>query len=168
MRRSRRMRASTGNAVMLIEMPMNSAKAVNEAPAAARSLKRNQASTTPSRYGNTMLDVADHDSRVRPAPHWPTSSSMPTVNMNRQTPIWLRSRSDVRARTPETPTANASGVSHPNSDGPSRMPAAISPTTEGCPRRANSFPTSRDTAMITRSCSRRRMSGPRRPVPIHV
>jgi hypothetical protein len=48
-RRSCRMRARTGKAVMLIEMPMKSANGVNVAPAAARSVKTKYARLTPSR-----------------------------------------------------------------------------------------------------------------------
>jgi hypothetical protein len=44
-----RMRARTGKAVILIEMPMKSANGMNVAPAAARSVKRKYARLTPSR-----------------------------------------------------------------------------------------------------------------------
>ena len=96
---------------------------------------------------------------------WSTSSSMPIVNMKRQTPTWLRSRSTPSEGSGKT-AANASGISQPKSDGPSRTPAAISPTTDGWPRRTKSFPTSRAAAMITSSCSRSRLSGSLKPVPI--
>src|SRR5262249_35420569 len=45
--RSCSMRASTGNAVMLIEIPMNNANAMNVAPGAARCVYKNHARTTP-------------------------------------------------------------------------------------------------------------------------
>src|SRR5437660_968653 len=47
--RSCKMRARTGNAVMLIEIPMNKANAVNVAPGAARDVYRNHASATPKK-----------------------------------------------------------------------------------------------------------------------
>src|SRR5690349_16094037 len=55
MLRSTRIRASTGNAVMLIAIPMNSAKAWNGTPAGAYAEYIISASATPSRKGNTML-----------------------------------------------------------------------------------------------------------------
>ena len=45
--------------------------------------------------------------------------------------------------------ANASGHSHPRSDGPSSNPATISPTTLGCPTRRASAPNARAAAMMT-------------------
>jgi hypothetical protein len=44
---SRRIRARTGKAVMLMEMPMNKANGVNVVPAPASSLNKKYASKTP-------------------------------------------------------------------------------------------------------------------------
>src|SRR6202040_1150226 len=55
---------------------------------------------------------------------------------------------------------NASGHTHPRSDGPSRIPAAISPITGGCPNRANSAPTVRVATIMTITLSKSRLKGP--------
>ncbi len=86
------------------------------------------------------------------------SNSMPTANMNRQTPIWLNSRSvsnEAGAKTNE----NAPGARKPNREGPSRIPAAISPTTAGWPSRAKTPPMMRDAPMMTRSWMNSRLRG---------
>ncbi len=152
--RSCRMRASTGKAVMLIEMPMNRAKDTNEVPGAASLLNRKYASSTPSRYGKTMLAWLTATAVCALPRMCLTFTSMPTVNMNKHTPIWLRIPSTPMESFGNT-NAKASGASRPNSDGPSRMPAAISPTTAGCPIHTNSRLTSRDTAMIASNCRNR-------------
>src|ERR1019366_10287797 len=53
--RSSRMRARTGKAVMLIEMPIKSAKARKVVPGTARLGKSQSEANTPSRYGKRML-----------------------------------------------------------------------------------------------------------------
>ncbi len=85
-------------------------------------------------------------------------TSMPTVNMNRHTPTWL-SRRSVPSESGGNTAANRSGASRPNSDGPSTTPAAISPTTPGCPNRMNSRLISREATRMTNSCRNRRASG---------
>ena len=55
MRRSSKIRASTGNAVMLIATPMNNANALNEVPGLASSRYRKSESAAPRRKGTMML-----------------------------------------------------------------------------------------------------------------
>ena len=78
----------------------------------------------------------------------PTFNSIPTVNMKRQMPTWLSKRSVPRDSAGKT-KANAPGASRPNSDGPSRMPASISPTTAGKPMRTKIRPSTRQAAITT-------------------
>ena len=51
---------------------------------------------------------------------------MPTVNMDKQTPIWLSSFSVPKESGGKTKMKD-SGASSPSNEGPSRMPAAIYP-----------------------------------------
>ena len=90
--RSSRMRASTGKAVMLIEMPMKSANGRKVVPGAARLGKSQSALRTPSRYGKRMPTWLTNTAVRACCFSWVTSSSMPMTNMNRQTPIWLSIR----------------------------------------------------------------------------
>jgi hypothetical protein len=62
-----------------------------------------------------------------------------------------------------------SGASRPSSDGPSRMPATVSPITGGCPNRRSTRLVTRATAITAASASRtwnsvsgdaRRLAGP--------
>jgi|GEM_PF-6667785 len=87
-----------------------------------------------------------------------TSTSIPTQNMNRQTPIWLISLSVPRESAANT-NRKGSGAIKPNSDGPKRIPATISPTTAGCPHLTKAMPTIRETAMITSNWRNRRLKG---------
>ena len=49
-----------------------------------------------------------------------------------------------------------SGANRPRTDGPSRMPAKISPTTIGCPMRLKSSPTMRQVMRMMMICKRSR------------
>ena len=89
---------------------------------------------------------------------WLTSNSIPTMNMNRQTPIWL-SNCKVPNECAGKIKLNAWGHSQPSKDGPSKMPAAISPMTAGCPNLRNIAPTVRVAARMTMNCSKRRLRG---------
>ena len=55
--------------------------------------------------------------------------------------------------------AKEAGTRSPNKEGPSRMPAAISPTTAGWPNRLKTQPMARDAATIRSSCRNRWLSG---------
>ena len=84
---------------------------------------------------------------------------MPTANMNTATPTWLSSRS-TSSDAPEKMKLKPRGQSHPSSDGPSRMPAVISPTTTGSPSLRKIEPTARVAERITATCSSRRTNDP--------
>src|SRR5450432_2844189 len=76
--------------------------------------------------------------------------------MKRQTPIWLKSRSGSRDAGAKTKW-KAPGARSPKRDGPSRMPAIISPTTAGCPMRTTRAPAMHAAAMIMKSWRKRRL-----------
>src|SRR5262245_8358107 len=78
--------------------------------------------------------------------------------MNRQTPIWLSNRSVGRDEGVKK-YWKASGHNQPKSDGPSRMPAIISPITAVWPNRMTRPPQMRDTTTIRITCSSSRVSG---------
>ena len=61
---------------------------------------------------------------------WLKSNSNPTTNMKMQTPIWLNNCS-VPSDSVGKMKPDAAGQTQPNSEGPSRMPAVISPITLG-------------------------------------
>src|SRR5215218_5219940 len=99
---------------------------------------------------------------VRPRPRSSRGfSSRPTRNMNTSSPTWL-----MELRNPSESggkrRADAAGAIHPRNDGPSRIPATISPTTCGCPIRRKRSPTPRaaiTTAAICTSSSPSRGAG---------
>ena len=67
--------------------------------------------------------------------------------MNTHTPIWLincKTPSDSLGKT----KSDAPGHNQPSNDGPSRMPAVISPITAGCPNRVNNEPNRRVAKMM--------------------
>ena len=77
----------------------------------------------------------------------PRSSSIPMINIKRIRPIWLKMLSDS-SESGAKRNPNVSGKKWPSSDGPSTMPATISPITPGWPRYLNSHEKIR---MATRS-----------------
>src|SRR5438874_12315489 len=86
------------------------------------------------------------------------SNSIPTTNIKRQTPIWLNNRSTCND-SPANTNANAPGQSQPSNDGPSKIPAVISPITAGCPNFRKIAPTIWVATKITMNCSNSRPSG---------
>ena len=70
------------------------------------------------------------------------SSSSPTTNRNRITPIWARTLSSATLCGGNT-AADTPGATHPKRLGPSMIPASISPTTRGWRTRRASAPITR-------------------------
>src|SRR4030095_15667494 len=83
---------------------------------------------------------------------------MPTTNMNNTTPNWLSTPSVV-IEVEGKRNAAAEGHIQPKTEGPSTMPATISPITGGCPIRRKIAPNTFATTMMTNSCRRRMLSG---------
>src|SRR6185312_11992732 len=88
---------------------------------------------------------------------WPCCSrlnpkSMPIWNMRNTNPSWLMTLM-VEGTAPNS-TPDRCGKKCPNSEGPSRRPAMISPTTPGWPRRRATVLSTRAARIITISCSR--------------
>ena len=79
--RSPRMRASTGNAVIDIDTPMNSRNDENGTPAGASESNSTNASAPPSANGATMLACEMTMVIERRARSTPRSSSRPIRNM---------------------------------------------------------------------------------------
>ncbi len=86
------------------------------------------------------------------------STSSPTANMNSSTPIWLSNCKGASAAGGNR-KARACGHNRPSRDGPSRMPAKISPITAGWPIRRKTRPSRRAAAMITTICNSSKLSG---------
>src|SRR5579871_338889 len=112
------------------------------------------ASSEPARKGTMML--ACEMATVA----WPRrrtsagSSSTPTRNMKRMTPTcesWPRNGATVLG----TMKLAAAGARRPSSDGPSAIPATISPITGGWWKKANALPRPRARRMTAHSASRR-------------
>lgn len=78
-------------------------------------------------------------------------NSMPTINMNSISPIWLR-----KLMLPNNDAGNmkskASGKYNPNNEGPNTTPARISPTTVGCPIFLQIHPKIRTVTRMTMIC----------------
>ena len=133
-RRSIRIRASTGNAVMLIAMPMKSAKARNVIPTGASSRYRKSERSTASAYGTTMLVWLTTSAVGAMDRSFGRSSSSPITKRKSTMPISANSvneeSDDGAKRKRKRPGATA-----PRSDGPSTIPATISPITAGWPTR---------------------------------
>jgi hypothetical protein len=96
------------------------------------------------------------------------SSSRPTRNMNSTTPIFA-TIARCGAAAGGIKNAYASGEIAPSTDGPSMMPATISPITGGCRRCfSNARPTSRAQMVITASarstCASRSEGGAAAPL----
>src|ERR1035438_3003743 len=77
--------------------------------------------------------------------------SRPTRNMNSTRPSWLSAYNSPRLFAGNRPCI-AAGEIRPSRDGPSRMPAAISPITSGWPAKRNAAAISRAVARITAIC----------------
>lgn len=158
MPRSARMRSSTGNAVMLIEMPTKSAKAVKPTPCGPCCGYSQIANATPSTNGTAMpawLTVKAKRRRPRSAAR---SSSAPATSRNISTPSWLSMPSGPNELAGNNAPCNC-GSRLPSTSGPIIRPAAISPITAGCPKRLSSAPAPLATSSSTSSCSRNRPSG---------
>ncbi|MCY1240668.1 hypothetical protein D9M72_535240 [compost metagenome] len=77
------------------------------------------------------------------------SSSIPITNMKRINPIWLKNCKFPREAAGKRVSLN-SGKYNPNKEGPSTIPAIISPTTEGCPIFLQIHPKNRATKIIVK------------------
>ncbi len=86
------------------------------------------------------------------------SNSIPTTNINKIKPIWLRNCRFPKDSTGKSAAEN-SGKYIPKSEGPSTMPAAISPITVGCPILVKIQPKTLTTIMITTICASKTASG---------
>ncbi|MNN13859.1 hypothetical protein D3C81_1269050 [compost metagenome] len=130
MPRSARMRSSTGNAVMLIDMPTNNANEVKPTPCGPCSGYSQMAVVTPHRNGTAMPAwLTSSANRCCPCRR-PRSSSAPATNRNINTPSWLTSPSEPSDSTGNNAPCRP-GSTLPNSSGPIIRPATISPMTEG-------------------------------------
>ena len=78
------------------------------------------------------------------------SNSIPIMNINNIKPIWLRNWRFINEAGGNKNFEN-SGKSNPNNDGPSTMPAIISPITVGCPIFIISQPNNRAIRIIVRT-----------------
>ena len=87
--RSSRIRANTGNAVMLMAIPMKSAKPVKEVLAGAKGGKSPVLMPCPGRKGTMMLAWLTMIAEVAFSRRCCRSNSIPTTNMKSTTPIWL-------------------------------------------------------------------------------
>ena len=150
-----RMRAITGKAVMDRAAPMNSAKGQKPTPWGAKAGYSTGASATPRPSGTTVL----------------TRPTMPAAWICWRTPRCARSSSPITNMNSTRPTVDSadsppsealakswpctSGSRAPMMTGPSTMPAAISPTTLGCPRCRSSQPQTRAVPRMTMSWSSR-------------
>jgi len=158
MPRSARMRSSTGKAVMLMEIPTNSAKAVKPTPCGPCPGYSQMASPTPSTKGTAMpawLTVKANLRRPRSAPR---SSSAPATSRNISTPSWLSMPSGPSDAAGNNAPCSC-GSRLPRTSGPIIRPAAISPITAGWPKCFSSAPAPLATSSSTSSCSRNRPSG---------
>ena len=129
MPRSAMIRARTGNAVMLMAMPMKSAKARKLTPSGAKSGYSNSERRTPRKYGTTMPVLLTTTAVWAWLDRSERSSSRPT-NRKRTTPISAKSLSAGRDEAVKR-NWYASGAAAPRTEGPSTSPATISPTTAG-------------------------------------
>jgi hypothetical protein len=129
-RRSTRMRASTGKAVTDIATPTKRTNTWSGARSGANDPKSAIATNAPRAKGTAMLAAETaSDSRVarRTAD---ASSSRPTRNMNKTTPTWATTPSGDKTSAGNS-SLHAVGATRPRSEGPSKIPASISPTTRG-------------------------------------
>src|SRR4051812_13935577 len=155
-RRSRGIRASTGNAVSDSAAPRNSANGPNgtyRPSTVSWSGCRYAASATPSTNGRA-IEATETSAAARSCRRTlRRSRSQPTVNMKVARPTWPISRSTLRASGANRPVDGSPG-SAPRSVGPRAMPATISPITRGCPMRSNAVPPSHAAARMTATSSR--------------
>ena len=142
-RRSVRIRASTGKAVIDIATPMNSANAANFM-FGPRSLYSGSAAAMPSSIGSAMLalEIAAAGAALPFSCFW--STSMPIRNMKKISPRFAATPNAGRMSV-EKIVACRLGASRPNSEGPSAIPAITSPITRGWPTRTATIPNARAT-----------------------
>ncbi len=164
MRRSVRIRASTGNAVIDIAAPMNSANGQKSTPSGLRPAVASVstkifASPMPRLKGST-IEQTDTEPATFPRPLTrETSSSRPTTNMKSTRPT--RARTSRKGRWSIGKSCSLSSM--PSRLGPSSTPAAISPTTGGIPIFDTRKPAVLATTMISASRARitaKSMTGP--------
>ena len=152
------MRASTGKAVTLSAIPMNSANGTNAIASPAKAGYSHHAEATPIRKASSMVPWLITTAVVARCRAPPGSRCMPTTNMNRINPIWL-SVPSAGSEAGGNRNAPAAGHDQPSTEGPSTMPAAISTTTRGCPKGRKALPIRRVKPMITTICMSSRISG---------
>ena len=119
--RSVRMRASTGNAVMLIAAPMNSATEVKRIAGACVEQARVQETASappPSRNGAMMLAWLMTTAACPRLRISLGSSSSPMRNRKKITPTWLRALSILHAGGREDRRRTGAGKSQPEQAGP--------------------------------------------------
>ena len=145
---SARIRARTGNAVMLIADPMKSANGNSATPSGAYGCQATTATALPSANGTAMLTMLV-TSAIRPTVFSVSiSSRQPTRNMNSATPTCpstLSAGSDAAGKS----SADTPGATQPSSEGPSMSPATISAMTGGWPSHRAMGVARRDRARMT-------------------
>ncbi len=146
-RRSASMRASTGNAVIDIDTPMNRANATNFL-CGPTSVYSGSAAAIPSSIGAATL-------ALEIAAAWALlpfsslrSTSSPTRNMKKISPMLAARANAVRMSLGKI-VASRLGEIAPTTDGPSTTPAITSPITRGCPTFTATIPNRRATIRTT-------------------
>ena len=84
----------------------------------------------------------------------PKSSSIPMANMKRINPNWLNILMLLKEATGKI-KAEISGNKFPKTEGPSTIPATISPITVGCPSFKKNHPKRRQARRIMIICNKR-------------
>ena len=133
---------------MLIEAPRKRAKGVNRPETEPSVGNSTRALTAPRRKGAMMLTP------LTVAAVWPrplirrTSSSRPTRNMKKISPTWASTSRKGSIWSVNTKWLKR-GSTAPSTEGPSTMPATISPTTWGWLMRWNRAPATRATTITS-------------------
>ena len=137
MPRSLRMRAMTGNAVIDIDAAMNSANGQNATPAGAKRGCSAGAIASPSAIGNSTPSTPTHPAAMTAFARAAGRAQFRADDEHEEhEPDLAQAFAARRAFRAETASVWTSGASAPNTIGPSRMPAIISPITGGWPSRA--------------------------------
>ena len=132
MLRSCTIRANTGKAVILMDIPINKANGRKAVWLAAYSSYTQMDARIPKKNGTTIPAWLITSVSFNLFFSSLKSSSKPMTNMNRTRPIWLNRFRFVSEFTGKR-CANNSGKKYPRREGPSTIPATISPITPGCP-----------------------------------
>ena len=155
MPRSFRMRAITGKAVIDSAAAMNSAKGQKPTPAGASVGCSAGEIARPSTSGTSTLSTPTAPAACSCARMLRVArSSRPTTNMNSTSPT-VASDDSPCSDSLANNCACSDGNSRPMTAGPSINPAAISPTTLGCPTWRSTQPHRRAVVRMTTSCSSR-------------